>query len=180
MLVLAGAIIGTALYKAAATGTGNQLPMPFGIGSAVVQSGSMEPTYKKGDLLFIKTAEEYAVGDVVVYQGRSILVVHRIVAIDGDAITAKGDANNVADEPIDRSAIKGKVAASIPFVGLVVDGIKSPIGIIVILALLFLIIESSYRRERNKVKERDEIRVIKEEIERLKKEKKDKEAGAAE
>lgn len=48
----------------------------------VVLSGSMEPAFQRGDILFLWNREEYSkVGDVVVYevQGKSIPIVHRVL-----------------------------------------------------------------------------------------------------
>lgn len=178
LLVLTGIVIGFTLYKTTAASTANLMPMPFGIGSAVVQSGSMEPTYKKGDLLFVKKTDEYSIGDIVVYQSRSMLVVHRIIAVDGDVITTQGDANNTADEPFDKSAIKGKVTVCIPFVGLVIERIKTPIGIIILIAFAVLLIEVSYRRSKDNTKDDEEIKAIKAEIKKLKEEKENKKNNA--
>ena len=43
-------------------------------------------------------------------------MVHRIIDMDDESVTAKGDANKSADEPINISAVKGKVLFWIPIV----------------------------------------------------------------
>ena len=126
---------------------GNQMPMVGGFGTAVVQSGSMEPTYSVGDLLFIKEASDYEVGDVVVYQSDNMLVVHRIVEIDGNRITTQGDANNVADEPFSASNIMGRVIGSVPGVGNVIDFLKTPLGFILLVGSAMALMVISFRRE---------------------------------
>ena len=88
---------------------GNALPMPFGIGSAVILSGSMEPALSIDDVIFVVASDEYQVDDIVVFQSGETLVVHRILHIEGDTVITKGDANNVADEPVTLEQIKGRV-----------------------------------------------------------------------
>ncbi|KAL1863936.1 hypothetical protein VTK73DRAFT_6336 [Phialemonium thermophilum] len=102
----------------------------------VVLSGSMEPAFQRGDLLFLNNRDipsEPDVGDVVVYnvQEKSIPIVHRVVRKFGQGAKAqfltKGD-NNVADDTelfgrgkdyLVRTDMIGKVVAYIPFVGYV-------------------------------------------------------------
>ena len=65
-------MIGFNVYLANAYGlVGNQLPMPFGYGAAVVLSGSMEPEFSEGDLILIKETKDYLKKfkiNLVVYQ----------------------------------------------------------------------------------------------------------------
>ena len=170
LLAVLGVILGINLYMTNARGVlGNQLPMPFGYGIANVLSGSMEPIFSKGALLLVKETDQIEVGDIVVYQADRELIVHRIVEIDGDTVVTQGDANNVADEPFDRAEIKGKVLGWVPGLGAVVTVLKTPLGIILTLVLAFLLIEASFRKQR----EADdlELEAIKEEIRRLKEDK---------
>ena len=141
--------------------------MPFGYGAAVVLSGSMEPEMSKGDLIIVSKSDSYVLNNVVVFQDGNTLVVHRIIAIDGDTITTQGDANTVADNPIDKTVIKGEVIACIPWIGEIVNLIKTPIGTIGIIALAILLIEIPRRNE--KKNDDEERQKIVEEIERLKK-----------
>lgn len=167
LLVLCGAILGFNVYLANANSLlGNQLPMPFGCGAAVVLSGSMEPELSKGDLIIVSKSETYEKNDIVVFQSRGSLVVHRIVDIDKDTVITKGDANNTTDEPINIIAIKGKVRFCIPFVGNIVNFIKTPIGTICIIVVAILLIEIPRRNE--KQKDDEEKQKIIDEINRLK------------
>lgn len=146
--------------------TGNALPMPFGFGTAVVLSGSMEPTLSVDDLIFVKQQDSYAVGDVVVYQSGSIVVVHRIVSIDGQTVTTQGDANNAPDGEMDISRIKGRVVGSVKNAGAVVRMLKSPVVSVGLLAAAVLLMERGYRKEKEQGSQ--ELDQIKEEIRRLK------------
>lgn len=143
--------------------------MPFGYGMANVLSGSMEPTFSKGTLLLVKDTQDIQEGDIVVYQSRDELIVHRIISLAGDEVITQGDANNVADEPFDRSQIKGKVIGWIPFLGNVAAVLKKPIAVIIILILAFVLVEGSFRSQRDA--DDQELEAIKEEIRRLKEEK---------
>lgn len=167
LIVLCGLITGVNVYLANANRlVGDPLPMPFGYGAAVVLSGSMEPTFSKGDLLLVEEAETYAVHDIVVFQDGNSLVVHRIIDIDGDTVTTQGDANNVADAPIDTSRIKGRVLGWIPLVGHVIQCIKTPLGTVIILAAAIALLEIPRRNEK---RQDDEARQkLLDEIERLK------------
>lgn len=169
ILVILGLIIGTNAYLAnAKTLTGNQMPMPFGYGAAVVLSGSMEPVLSKGDLIIVQEKESYKVGDVVVFQSGKSLIVHRIIKIDDKKVITQGDANNVADPEFDTQFIKGKEVFRIPYIGVLVDIIKTPTGTIVILILAFWMVEYSFRKQKNEDSKKQEE--IKAEIRRLKEE----------
>lgn len=167
LLVILGLVLGINLYLANARGVvGNQMPMPFGTGAAVVLSGSMEPTLSKGDLIFVRQAEELHTGNIVVYQSENMLVVHRIITIDGDTVVTQGDANNAADDPIDLSQVKGVVRFHIPYIGTILEAIKTPIGTLVTLLLAFALVELSFRRQ--KEKDNEDLEQVKAEIRRLK------------
>lgn len=167
LTALAAAVIGVNLYTInAAKLAGNIVPMPFGVGMAVVLSGSMEPEMSVGDLILIRERDAYEIGDVVVFQENRISVTHRIVAMDEETVTTKGDANNAEDEPIPYTRIKGEVVAIVPLLGYLVNVIKTPLGTLCILVLAILLLERSFRMD--KQKDADELNAIKAEIEKLK------------
>ncbi len=173
-LAALGIILGMNAYLANARGlAGNAMPMPFGFGAAVVLSGSMEPVLEINDVIIVRETGSYEVGDIVVYQSGNTLIVHRVVGRNGETVITQGDANNVADDPIEIGAIKGEVIAHIPGVGLAVHALKNPVGILIVLIAAFALMELSFRRE----KDRDdkELEAIKEEIRRLREEQEEKE-----
>ena len=173
ILVILGLIIGTNAYLAnAKTLTGNQMPMPFGYGAAVVLNARMESVLSKGDVIIVEVKECYKVGDVVVFQSGKSLIVHRIIKIDDKKVITQGDANNVADPEFDTQFIKGKEVFRIPYIGVLVDIIKTPTGTIVILILAFWMVEYSFRKQKNEDSKKHEE--IKAEIRRLKEEQKKK------
>ena len=167
LLILCGLILGLNVYLVNANSlVGNQLPMPFGYGAAVVLSGSMEPVLSVGDLIIVREAESYQKNDIVVFQDKDSLVVHRIVATDDKTVTTRGDANQVADEPVSISAVKGKVLFWIPYLGKVVGALKTPVGTICMVLAAIALIEIPHRNEKKKD---DELRQkLVDEIKRLK------------
>ena len=168
LLIFCGFVLGVNVYLANAHSlVGNQLPTPFGYGAAVVLSGSMEPELSVGDLIVVKESCMFQKGDVVVYQDGSSLVVHRIIQMDDDTVTTKGDANISADEPVSVLRIKGKVLFSVPYVGKVVGFLKTPIGTIGMIVLAIALIEIPHRSE--KKKDEAERQKILDEIDRLRK-----------
>ena len=102
----------------------------------VVLSGSMEPAFQRGDILFLDNVEEEMhVGEIIVFkiEGRDIPIVHRIIAVhdsllDGEpAFLTKGDNNKIDDiglyEPgqlwLKRKDILGRANGALPYVGIV-------------------------------------------------------------
>jgi len=116
-------------WKGLVVTTGSVCPI------VVVLSGSMEPAFQRGDILFLSMIDDDLVsGDVVVFQiqGREIPIVHRIVNVhakeNGElAILTKGDNNKVDDRGlylnrqlfISRREIMGRAYAVLPYVGMV-------------------------------------------------------------
>ena len=166
LLILCGRVLGMNLYLANANKlVGNQMPTPFGYGAAVVLSGSMEPALSVGDLIIVSESKPYAENDIVVFQDGGSLVVHRVVSVDAETVITQGDANNVADDPISKSSVKGTVVAVVPQVGGLVSFIKTPIGTILFVALAVLLVELPYRKE--KQKDDEEIQQLIEKLKRL-------------
>ena len=117
-----------------------------------VISGSMEPTYRVGDLLYVKKTDpaEIQVGDPVTFILNEELVVatHRVVEIDRDnqCLYTKGDANDIADHsPVHYNNVIGVPRLRIPVLGYVSDFIQNPPGMhitfgamAILLVLVFL------------------------------------------
>ena len=167
VLVILGAVIGVNAYLMNANNlVGNKLPMPFGYGAAVVLSGSMEPEFSKGDLIIVKETDDFDLNDIVVFESGNSLVVHRVVGMGKEEVVTKGDANNVEDEPITKDAVLGKVLFWIPYLGTFVGFLKTPVGIIIMIASAILLIEIPHFKEVKK--DDEEMQAIIDEIKRLK------------
>lgn len=74
-----------------------------------IGSGSMEPTLKVNSFVLIKKSDKYEIDDIVTYKKNNEYITHRIIEINNNEIIAKGDANNTADDPINKNTIVGKV-----------------------------------------------------------------------
>ena len=166
LFIIISLVIGFTVYRWNAERlAGNAMPMPFGFGMSVVLSGSMEPELSVNDLVIIAESDSYETGDTVVYQSQGDLIIHKIIETDGTTVVTKGTANNIPDEPIQVEAIKGKLVMKLPKVGIAVRGIRTPIGVVVILAAALLLLGRSYRNE--KARDDAELDAIKAEIRRL-------------
>ncbi|MBO4363298.1 MAG: signal peptidase I [Clostridia bacterium] len=169
LIIVIGLTVGLTVYTWNARRVfHNEMPMPFGVGASIVLTGSMEPTLQVNDLVVVKAADSFAVGDIVVFQQGDTLVIHRIIEIDEETamIKTQGDANNVDDGWISLSTVKGKYSFRIPFVGVIVNVLKSVPGTIAILALAAFLMIRSWKNERRE-SEKD-IEALKAEIAELK------------
>ncbi len=173
-LVLAALLLGSAAYRFnAETILGNKMPMPLGFGVSVVLSGSMEPELSVDDLVIIRRNEAPQVGDIAVYQEGSMLVIHRIIGEEADSWIFQGDANNTPDSPVPKENVKGTLALTIPGAGGIVTLIRRPAVILCLAALALLLGEGGYRKE--KKKDTEELARLREEIQSLASELKEKE-----
>lgn len=107
-----------------------------------VISGSMEPTYSVGDLLYVKTVDpdSVKVGDPITFVLNEDLVVatHRVVKVDREnrQFTTKGDANETEDAmPVHFNNLVGVPVFAIPLLGYVSAYIQNPPGMYVAIAL---------------------------------------------
>lgn len=107
-----------------------------------VVSGSMEPTYSVGDLLFVKDvdSDSIKVGDPITFVLNEDLVVatHRVVEVDaeGRRFYTKGDANETTDAaPVHFNNVIGVPQFNIPLLGFVSDYIQHPPGMYVAIGL---------------------------------------------
>lgn len=107
-----------------------------------VISGSMEPQYSVGDLIYVKAVDvnTIQVGDPITFVLNEDLVVatHRVVEIDAEnqRFYTKGDANEIMDnEPVHFNNVIGVPQFSIPKLGYVSDFIQNPPGMYITLAV---------------------------------------------
>ena len=134
---------------------GDSMPMPLGVGAAVVLTGSMEPALSANDLIIVKRASEYDIGDVVVYSTQGTPVVHRIIEIDKESgiLTTKGDANNTADSAISVSKVKGRVVFRVPGIGVIPRFVRTVPGMIMTLVALFVLLFLSTQSKKKTAEE---------------------------
>lgn len=93
-----------------------------------VLSGSMSPTFNRGDAAVIQKLKDsdkdkLKKGDIIQFVSGSKYVLHRIIEITNDekgnkVFKTKGDHNNAADsEKITLENVKGKMVFSVPYIG---------------------------------------------------------------
>lgn len=126
------------------------LPKLFSIRPLAVLSGSMEPAYPVGSMVYVgKTdAADIQVGDVITfYMAGDTLITHRVVSKDEEAggFTTKGDANNTEDGglvPYDK--VVGRVLLRIPYLGYVSSYLSSRSGNIIVITLIIVTLIFSF------------------------------------
>ena len=111
-----------------------------GLTPYTVLSGSMEPTYLVGSIIYVKDIDpqELKEKDPVTYTlDGGTVVTHRIIEVieedseDELSFRTKGDANEIVDGGLlAASSVIGKPVFSIPFLGYVASVIQTPQGIV--------------------------------------------------
>ena len=108
-----------------------------GLGIAIINSGSMQPTLNIGEMILIQEKKEYNVNDIVVFSETDFLVTHRIIEVNEKEISTKGDANNIKDEPISKQNIQGKVIYHSEILGWVLNYSIRPSILIIMIYIFF-------------------------------------------
>lgn len=141
----------------------------LGMDIFVVQSGSMEPAYHVGSLVYVKTvdATELQTGDVITFElGGGVRGTHRIVEVLAEngslAFRTKGDANESADNnPVLPEDIVGEVKFTIPYLGFLITYIQQPPGtyiavsVVAVLLLLTILPDIIFPEKRTTDKRED-------------------------
>jgi signal peptidase len=116
-----------------------------------VISGSMEPTYSVGDLLYVKTVDpdSIKIGDPITFVLNEDLVVatHRVVQVDAQnrVFITKGDANSTEDAaPVHFNNLIGVPVFAIPLLGYVSAYIQNPPGMYVAIALSVVLLATVF------------------------------------
>lgn len=122
------------------------IPILYGYRPLVVLSGSMEPTFKIGSVIYYKkiAKEELKEGDIITFKNQSNnFISHRVVSIDDELIETKGDANSSSDaNKVRFEDIQGKDASvSIPYVGYYVRFVNENLIVAIILVVVILVSE---------------------------------------
>lgn len=119
----------------------------IGLQPFAVLSGSMEPSYHVGALVYVKSAapDDIKVGDTITFKlSGSTVATHRVASIDKTAKTfvTKGDANADSDRsPVRFSDVLGRVSFTVPLLGFLTQYLQSLSGKIVIgCAIIILLI----------------------------------------
>jgi len=122
-----------------------------GLTPYVVLSGSMEPTYHTGSLIYVKKVDPFAIeaGDPITFMlSEDTIATHRVVGVVPDEndstvirFRTKGDANEAEDGTlIHYKNVIGSPVFSIPYLGFVSNYITNPPGMYIGFTVLGLII----------------------------------------
>lgn len=117
----------------------------IGLQVFTVLSGSMEPTYQTGSLIYVKDVNPYELelGDVITFMlDEDTVATHRLVEVVPDAsdstvvrFKTKGDANEVEDGSlVHYKNVIGSPVFTIPYLGYVANYIQQPPGTYVAVA----------------------------------------------
>ena len=148
ILVIAIIIAMFCTYTSYVSTSGNGVPNLFGVRILSIQTESMYPTLKPGDMIFdvpVKDTGELKIGDVITYwtviDGERVLNTHRISEIyDGGGyliFETKGDNNTVADSlTVHESEIIGLwKGAKIGGLGKVFDYLQTSTGFLIVVVI---------------------------------------------
>ena len=114
----------------------------FGYTFFKVATGSMSGSIETGDIVIAKLGNQNInLNDIIVYKQDEYIITHRIVEIEKDNITTKGDANNTEDKPITQEKVIGKVIKVIHNISIWENVLKTPkVFILIIITGTLLII----------------------------------------
>lgn len=180
ILVIAMIVAAICTYVSFVSTSGNGVPNLFGYEFFSVQTDSMYPTLKSGDLVidkFVEDPSELRVEDIITYwtviNGERVLNTHRINQIyDGGnylIFETKGDKNTVADSmTVHESEVVGEYVTHISGVGKVLDYLQTSTGFLIVVVLpvaiffLFHLIQFfrvlfEYQNVKNRLKYYDEL-----------------------
>ncbi len=147
ILVLAIALAALCTYVSFVSGSGNGVPTLFGYEVFSVQTDSMYPTLKPGDLVIdrvMKDASQLRKGDIITYwtviEGERVLNTHRINKVyDGGSyliFETKGDKNSVADTlTVHEAEVVGVYATHIGGLGKVLDYLQTSTGFLLVIVI---------------------------------------------
>lgn len=133
----------------------------LGIQVFSVISGSMEPDYPVGSLIYVKEVDpnDVEVRDVITYVlPNNMPSTHRVVSIDAEnqLFYTKGDANDTEDgAPVHFQNLIGTPIFTIPYLGFVAHYIQNPPGMYVAIAagailLILVFIPDLFMKEKKK------------------------------
>ncbi|MFR6424841.1 MAG: signal peptidase I [Oscillospiraceae bacterium] len=117
-----------------------------GLRPMCVLSGSMEPTYHTGSLIYVKPCapEDVQVGDAITFVLNEDLdvVTHRVISIDAENehFYTQGDANDAPDgAPVYFKNLIGRPVFTIPYLGYVSHWVSNPPGMYLAIAIAIVL-----------------------------------------
>ncbi len=143
-------IMATLAFFLVQSSLAGSVPSVAGYQMYVVLSGSMNPAFDTGSLVFVRSTEPESIeaGDIITYKGASAsgpLTTHRVVEVNREGselnYTTRGDANNVNDpNPVPASNLVGRVEGSFPYLGYMMGFAQTKEGLIVLVFIPGLLV----------------------------------------
>ena len=117
-----------------------------------VLSGSMEPTYHVGSIIYVRKVDPTTlkVGDPITFQlTGNLIATHRIIEVHGEGtpnlgFRTQGDANETADGITPASAVIGKATFSVPYLGYLSNFLQQPKGLITVIGCGIAVVAICY------------------------------------
>ena len=151
LLVVAIILAAVCTYVSFVSTSGNGVPSILGVRPFTVQTDSMYPVLKPGDLIIdvaVKDPRELRVGDIITYwtiiEGNRVLNTHKIAGIydGGDYLLFEtmGEKSNMTDVlTVHESEIVGVYKFRVPGVGKVLDYLQTSTGFMIVIVLPVLL-----------------------------------------
>ncbi len=132
----------------------DKTPDFMGYKNFIILTGSMEPTLKPGDIVFVKETTNINEQDIISFKVENAIVTHRVVEIENENgknfYITKGDANSDNDiELISIEYVEGKYAFKIPLLGNIILFFQRPVGMVVLVIILIFIFIKPYRKPKH-------------------------------
>ena len=112
----------------------------------IVLSGSMESNINIGDLVIVKetNVSDIKKEDIIAFRKDDIVITHRVIdTVEKDGsiyFKTKGDNNNTADEAlVSENDLEGKYVFKIAGLGSVLLFFAKPLGMLIIILVIFLL-----------------------------------------
>lgn len=129
----------------------------FGYTAFEVITGSMSGTIEVGDVVVAKITQDASENEIIVYKQGNSFITHRIIKIEGEEITTKGDANNSQDKVINYNQITGKVIKVIPKVAIWKRVLSTPVVFISIVTAIILLGFSVSTADKNEKDKKEKL-----------------------
>jgi len=161
------AILGYCIYLVVQSNKTGEEVYIFGYKPYIIQTGSMEPTLKINSLIIVKKGEFEKVQDYDIIsfklQEFDRNVCHRVISIENEELTTKGDNNNNPDDvKVTKENYVGRVVFSTNITSHIISIFDNPgtaiiivasvIAIIIILIAVRVLIKNRYKGKRMKEK----------------------------
>jgi len=119
----------------------------------IVDGNSMEPGYHQGDLIIVRSADYYQIGDIVAYKHLQMgrYVIHRIIGEELNRFILQGDNNTWTDgfKP-SQAEIIGRHWIRIPKIGKVIAWLRKPVYLAFFASLLGGVLMINWYKDKSK------------------------------